>query len=181
MSCLLTPDLVCLADKAKYELQLLVVGASSGIWKPSYASSSFFDRNPVVTFELLLHGLEQNPTHSQWRDCLRTINWNKDCFGFSEVSLSKPRSYWEPVCCTEDQNCAKLIAVKTNLSNQHDGKSLGTTRDFDTETASLTTGELQRLTLSVSLFSITISSVSVPVSSSRNGLVEGSGTSGFFC
>lgn len=41
--------------------------------------------------------------------------------------------------------------------------------------------ELQRLTLSVSLFSITISSVSAPVSSSRKGLVEGGGTSGFFC
>lgn len=40
---------------------------------------------------------------------------------------------------------------------------------------------LQRLTLSVSLFSITISSVSAPASSSRKGLVEGGGTSGFFC
>lgn len=33
----------------------------------------------------------------------------------------------------------------------------------------------------MSLFSITISSVSAPVSSSRKGLVEGGGTSGFFC
>lgn len=116
-----------------------------------------------------------------WLDCLCTINWNKDCFGFSEANHSKPESYWELVCCTEKQNCAKWIAAKTNPSNQCHRKRLGATRDFDTETASLTTGELQKLTFSASLFSITISSVSVPASSSRNGLVEGGGTSGFFC
>lgn len=91
------------------------------------------------------------------------------------------QSYWEPVCCPGNQNCAKLIAVKTNLSYQCHWKSLDTTRDLDTETDSLTSGKLWRLTLSASLFSITISSVSVPVSSSRNGLVEGGGASGFFC
>lgn len=91
------------------------------------------------------------------------------------------QSYWELACCPGNQNCAKLIAVKTNLSNQCHWKSLDATWDFDTETDSLTSGKLWRLTLSVSLFSITISSVSAPVSSSRNGLVEGGGASGFFC
>lgn len=59
----MTADLVSLADKAKYELQLHVVGGLPGMWKASYGRSSFSNRNPAVTLEPLLHEREQNPTH----------------------------------------------------------------------------------------------------------------------